>query len=106
MVWSAIRLLLLSHRLQAQRMRCRGRPDGVCHALTSLRLRRVRLGFELIARATVRTAICRAIRAPNPVLLSYLTPTPAHLVDRTVGLIVDRETLIEKLRDIVGRDGV
>src|SRR5215213_2923791 len=33
-------------------------------------------------------------------------PTPARPEERTVGTAVDRETLVDKLRDIVGRDAV
>ena len=42
---------------------------------------------------------------PEPGTIDYLTPTRARLKERMVGTVVDRETLVEKLRNIVGRDG-
>src|SRR5918995_5366273 len=55
---------------------------------------------------TRRIVTCRALDAANPVLLTYLTPTRARLEDRTVRTVVDRETLVAKLRSIVGTDAV
>src|SRR5919112_8993 len=51
-------------------------------------------------------AVCRAFHAMNPVPLTHLTPTPAQAVDGMVGTVVDRETLVAKLRSIVGTDAV
>ena len=53
-----------------------------------------------------RIASFRAFPVPNPVLLTRLTPCPARPEERMVGTVVNRETLVEKLRNIVGRDAV
>src|SRR5215207_8872528 len=51
-------------------------------------------------------ANCRAFHATNPVPLTYLTPTLARRANGMVRTVVDRETLVEKLRGIVGPDAV
>src|SRR5215212_11610450 len=51
-------------------------------------------------------AIRRAFHATNPVPLLYLTPTLARRADGMVRTVVEHETLVTKLRGIVGTDGV
>src|SRR5215212_6522187 len=87
-------------------MRCRGRRIGVCHAPSRKQLRRVEVCFGSGTSSKQRITTFRAFSIPNPVLLTYLTPTPAHLKERMVGTVVDRDTLVENLRNIVGRDAV
>src|SRR5215217_4731202 len=48
----------------------------------------------------------RVFHAMDPVPLTYLTPTLARRADGMVRTVVDHETLVTKLRGIVGKDAV
>src|SRR5215203_6969885 len=65
-------------------------------------------GWNSLPRASSwqRIAICRAFHAMNPLPLTYLTSTPARRTNGMVESVVDRETLVTKLRGIVGADAV